>query len=70
MNLVAWIDFCAGGVVFDVRGAEAVHQSKPGFFVDIGCHGARAANVLIETARRDLSYFGTELDTDGAFLLI
>jgi len=47
-----------------------VHQSWPGFFVDIGSHGADAANVLIETGRRDLLYFGSQLDTDGVFVLI
>lgn len=69
-DFVDRIDFRAGGVVFDVRGSEAVHQSRPGIFVDIGSHGAGTANVLIETARRDLPNFGAELDTDGVIVLI
>lgn len=60
----------ADGVVFDVRGDEAVHEPKPGIFVDTGEHGAATANTIIETVRRDLPDFGGGADTFGATVLI
>ncbi|MBO6559389.1 MAG: hypothetical protein JJ959_02575 [Nisaea sp.] len=64
------IDFSATGVVFDVRGEAAVHEPKPGVFVDTGDHGALIASRIIETVRRDLPLFGGSDDTEGAIVLI
>ncbi|UUX51410.1 hypothetical protein NUH88_06865 [Nisaea acidiphila] len=64
------IDFSATGVMFDVRGEAAVHEPKPGIFIDTGEHGAVIANRIIETVRRDLPHFGGSEDTEGAMVLI
>lgn len=64
------IDMRATGVVFDVRGDAAVHDARPGIFVDTGTHGAAIANNIIETVRRDLPHFGGSNDTEGAIVLI
>ncbi len=64
------IDMRATGVVFDVRGSAAVHDVRPGIFVDTGAHGAAIANTIIETVRRDLPLFGGSDDTEGAIVLI
>ncbi|MEO9902290.1 MULTISPECIES: hypothetical protein [Alphaproteobacteria] len=64
------IDMRATGVVFDVRGSAAVHDVRPGIFVDTGAHGAAIANGIIETVRRDLPHFGGSDDTEGAIVLI
>jgi hypothetical protein len=64
------IDMRATGVVFDVRGNAAVHDARPGIFVDTGAHGAAIANRIIETVRRDLPLFGGSEDTEGAIVLI
>tara|TARA_E500000318_G_scaffold870_1_gene1169 strand:+ start:9359 stop:10273 length:915 start_codon:yes stop_codon:yes gene_type:complete len=64
------IDMRATGVVFDVRGNGAVHDARPGIFVDTGTHGAAIANRIIETVRRDLPLFGGSEDTEGAIVLI
>lgn len=64
------IDLHATGVVFDVRGDAAVHDARPGIFVDTGDHGAAIANKIIETARQDLPHFGGSEDTEGAIVLI
>ncbi|WP_420403681.1 hypothetical protein [Nisaea sp.] len=64
------IDFGATGVVFDVRGEAAVHEPKPGVFVDTGDHGALIASRIIETVRRDLPLFGGSDDTQGATVVI
>ncbi|WP_028467062.1 hypothetical protein [Nisaea denitrificans] len=64
------IDMRATGVVFDVRGNAAVHDARPGIFVDTGAHGAAIANRIIETVRRDLPLFGGSDDTEGAIVLI
>jgi len=64
------IEFGATGVVFDVRGEAAVHEPKPGIFVDTGDHGAVTASRIIQTVRRDLPLFGGSGDTEGAIVLI
>lgn len=64
------IDMKATGVVFDVRGDAAVHDARPGIFVDTGTHGAAIANKIIETVRWDLPHFGRSNDTEGAIVLI
>lgn len=69
-NFVDTVDFRATGVVFDVRGSEAVHKPRPGVFVDTGTHGAAIANTIIEKVRRDLPEFGSEVDTEGVIVLI
>jgi hypothetical protein len=60
----------ATGVVFDVRGSGAVHEAKPGIYVDIGEHGAGIANVLIETVRRDVPSFESGVNTEGVTIVI
>lgn len=62
--------FRANGVVFDVRGTEAVHRPAPGFFVDTGEHGAGIADDIIERVRADLPQFGGHADTGGVAVLI
>jgi hypothetical protein len=62
--------FRANGVVFDVRGTEAVHKPAPGFFVDTGEHGAGIADDIIERVRADLPQFGGDADTGGVAVLI
>lgn len=62
--------FRANGVVFDVRGTEAVHRPAPGFFVDAGEHGADVADDIIERVRADLPQFGGDSDTGGVAVLI
>ena len=69
-SFVDEIDFRATGVVFDVRGAEAVHAPRPGIFVDIGAHGAGIATIIIDKVRRDLPTFGAEADSEGVIVLI
>lgn len=69
-NFLDRIDMQATGVVFDVRGSAAVHDARPGIFVDTGTHGAAIANRIIETVRRDLPHFGGSEDTEGAIVLI
>jgi hypothetical protein len=64
------IDLKATGVVFDIRGSGAVHEAKPGVFVDIGEHGAGIANVLIETVRSDVPSFDAGVDTQGVIVVI
>jgi hypothetical protein len=64
------IDLRATGVVFDIRGAGAVHKPEPGIFVDIGSHGAGMANVLIETIRRDVPRFDAGVKTEGVIVVI
>lgn len=64
------IDLKATGVVFDIRGSGAVHEARPGVFVDIGQHGAGIANVLIETVRRDVPSFDSGVNTEGVIVVI
>jgi hypothetical protein len=47
----------ATGMLFDARGSGAVHDVKPGFDLGIGDHEVGIADVLIETARRDVPSF-------------
>ena len=60
----------ATGVVFDIRGSGAVHKPASGVFVDIGEHGARIANTLIETVRRDVPSFDAGVNTEGVIVVI
>ena len=69
-HFVDKIDLRATGVVFDIRGSGAVHEARPGVFVDIGEHGAGIANVLIETVRRDVPSFEAGVNTDGVIVVI
>jgi hypothetical protein len=64
------IDMRATGVVFDIRGSGAVHEARPGVFIDIGQHGAGIANVLIETVRRDVPSFEAGVNTEGVIVVI
>jgi hypothetical protein len=64
------IDLNPVGVVFDIRGSGAVHEARPGVFVDIGEHGAGTANTLIETVRRDVRSFDAGVNTEGVIVVI
>lgn len=65
-------DFRTKGVVFDIRASGAVHDPRPGFFVDAGETGAAAdiATAIIDKVRRDLPRFGISQDTEGVCVLI
>lgn len=63
-------DFRASGVVFDIRGSEAVREPAPGFYVDTGETGAATAHDIVETVRTELPSFGISEDTEGVCILI
>ena len=63
-------DFRTESVVFDVRGTEAVHRPRPGFFVDTGAHGAGIADDIIAKVRTDLHEFGGGARTGGVAVMI
>lgn len=63
-------EFRTDAVVFDVRGTEAVHRPRPGFFVDTGSHGADTADDIIVKVRTDLHEFGGGARTGGVAVMI